>query len=94
MMEELGELVIFELIKFPDLIGLVGTVIALVTYVLLQTKRISSHYFLFSFLNAFSSFLILVSLMYSWNLAAFVMESAWMVTSIFGVYRARRQEGV
>ncbi len=79
------------IIHSPDIIGLIGATIALIAYFLLQTKKMSSESILFSFLNAFSSLLILVSLVYSWNLAAFVMESAWMCTSLYGVFAVKKR---
>jgi len=73
-----------------DLIGITGTALALVAYFLLQMKKLPSEGVLFSLLNALGSLLILVSLVYSWNLASFVMESAWLCASFYGVYAARR----
>ncbi|MBA3813059.1 MAG: hypothetical protein H0X26_00980 [Alphaproteobacteria bacterium] len=69
----------------PDIIGCFGTVIVLIAYILLQTKRLDSHNILFSFLNLIGGLLILVSLLYCWNLAAVAMEVSWVIVSGFGM---------
>src|SRR3990167_5673035 len=35
----------------PDVIGCVGTIIILIAYILLQTRKLDAHHVLFSFLN-------------------------------------------
>ncbi len=72
---------------FPDLIGCMGTIIVLAAYALLQMGKLKSNGVLFSFLNFMAAFMILISLFYTWNLAAFVMEFAWMVISAYGMVR-------
>jgi len=72
---------------FPDVIGCLGAIIVLVAYGLLQTGKLKSRGALYSFLNFLSAVLIIISLFYSWNLAAFIMEVAWMVISAFGMIK-------
>lgn len=69
----------------PDLIGCLGTIIILIAYILLQTRKLDPHHVLFSFLNLVGALMILISLLYSWNLAAVVMEIAWASISAFGI---------
>jgi len=71
----------------PDLIGCLGAIIVLAAYGLLQMGRLKSNGALYSFLNFLAAVMILISLLYSWNLAAFVMEVAWMAISAFGVVK-------
>ena len=78
-----------------DVIGIVGVVIVVVTYFLLQSEKIDSKGFLYSFLNAFGSLLIMYSLLYNWNLASFIIEFFWILISIYGLekwYRSKRQK--
>ncbi len=73
---------------FPDFLGCLGTIIIIVTYFLLQIKKITAVSFLYSFLNFGGAFLILISLLYSWNMAAVIMEVAWILISFFGMAKA------
>jgi uncharacterized membrane protein YidH (DUF202 family) len=77
-----------------DAIGILGVAIVVVTYFLLQSEKIDSKGFLYSFLNAFGSLLIMYSLLYSWNLASFIIELVWILISLYGLrrwYRNKRQ---
>lgn len=77
-----------------DIIGIIGVAIVVVTYFLLQSEKIDSKGFLYSFFNAFGSLLILYSLLYSWNLASFIIEFIWIFISLYGLrrwYRNKRQ---
>jgi len=35
---------------------------------------------------------VLVSLLYAFNLSAFLMELAWLAVSIYGIFRGRRRD--
>lgn len=72
---------------FPDTVGCCGTFIVLIAYILLQTRKLNSHNFLFSFLNFVGGLMILVSLLYCWNLAAVAMEVSWVTISAFGMLK-------
>ena len=76
---------ILETLLFPDLVGLFGVVILLIAYVLLQIHVWSARDALFSFANAVGSAMILYSLYYDWNLSAFIMETIWVVMSVYGM---------
>ena len=70
-----------------NIIGVIGVIIIVFTYLLLQIDRINSKGFWFSFLNAFGSLMILYSLMYNWNLASFLIEFFWILISLFGLWK-------
>lgn len=72
---------------FPDAIGCFGTVVILIAYLLLQTRKISPHSFLFSILNVVGGLMIIISLLYDWNLAAAFMEVSWVIISAYGVFK-------
>lgn len=77
-----------------DVVGMVGVVIVVITYFLLQSERIDSKGFLYSFFNAFGSLLIMYSLLYNWNLASFFIEFFWILISLYGLrkwYRNKMQ---
>ncbi|REJ75756.1 MAG: hypothetical protein DWQ47_08775 [Acidobacteria bacterium] len=60
----------------------------IVTYFLLQTNRIESAGRLYSILNAVGAGLILISLWFDFNLAAFVVEFFWLAISIYGIVKS------
>jgi len=68
-----------------NLIGMIGVVMVLVTYFLLQIERLSAKSFHYSFFNFLGSILILISLAYTWNLSSGVIEIVWLFISAFGV---------
>jgi hypothetical protein len=61
----------------------VGMII--VTYVLLQIERIKSEMLSYSVLNAVGASLVLISLIYSFNFSAFIVEFFWVLISIYGI---------
>ena len=71
-----------------DILGTIGVATIVITYVLLQTQRIRSEQPLYSLLNAVGASLILISLYYSFNLPSVIVESFWLVISIYGLVRA------
>jgi len=72
----------------PDLLGLLGVFITLAAYFLLNIKKISAEKTVYPVLNIVGSGLILYSLFFEWNIAAFVMEVCWLLVSFYGLYQA------
>ena len=68
-----------------DLVGSIGVGIIILTYVALQAERIRSESLLYSVLNAAGAGLIIVSLFYSFNFPAFIVEFFWLLISLFGI---------
>jgi hypothetical protein len=71
-----------------DTTGAIGAATIVGTYLLLRLGRISSNSLLYSLLNAAGAGLILVSLIFRFNLAAFLIECFWLLISLFGVAQA------
>tara|TARA_B100001287_G_scaffold185952_1_gene156916 strand:+ start:994 stop:1263 length:270 start_codon:yes stop_codon:yes gene_type:complete len=69
----------------PDLIGLTGVALLIVTYALLQLDRIDPKGFWYSFNNLLVAILVTVSLVYTPNLASIVIEIFWFLISLYGV---------
>jgi|TARA_B100001093_G_C26529049_1_gene885186 hypothetical protein len=69
----------------PDLIGLIGVALLIVTYALLQLDRINPKGFWYSFNNLLVAILVTVSLVYTPNLASIVIEVFWFLISLYGV---------
>lgn len=70
-----------------DIVGALGTAVIIGTYVLLQTGRLRSEQLIYSLLNAAGATLIIVSLYFNFNFAAFAVEFFWLLISIYGIFR-------
>ena len=69
----------------PDIIGLTGVALLIVTYALLQLDRIDPKGFWYSFNNLIVAILVTVSLIYTPNLASVVIEVFWFLISLYGL---------
>ncbi len=70
-----------------DLFGMIGVVLILISNIQLQLEKQPATSFLYSATNGVGALLILVSLMYDFNLPAFIIEAFWLLISIYGVVR-------
>ena len=70
-----------------DLVGNIGVVILMVTYLLLQLNKLRSDALAYSLLNAVGATLIVLSLLVNFNLSALLMEVFWVLISFVGIYR-------
>ena len=73
--------------SLPDFLGRIGVATIILAYVLLQTQRLGSEQLSYSVMNGVGAALILVSLWYSPNLPSVVVESLWLVISVYGIVR-------
>lgn len=70
-----------------DIIGSIGVGIIILTYIFLQLERIKSESLIYSVLNGLGAALIVYSLLYSFNFSAFIVESLWVLISIYGIVK-------
>ena len=70
-----------------DFLGNVGVVVLIVTYLMLQLNKLRSDGLAYSLLNAIGASLIVISLLYDFNLSALLMEVFWVLISLVGIYR-------
>lgn len=70
-----------------DFAGLTGVVLIVIAYLLLQIGKLPSTAPSYSLLNALGAFLVMVSLVFDFNLSAFLMEAFWFLISLFGLVR-------
>ncbi len=73
-----------------DLVGLLGTVIILLGFFLLQAGRLAGTDLNYQLINLFGAAGILVSLIGNFNLSVFLLEAAWMAVSFYGIVRSLR----
>ncbi len=77
-----------EIKSLPNIMGLIGVMIILLAYFLLQIEKWSSSSLPYSIFNFIGALLIACSLFFNWNLPAFVMEVLWALISLGGIVRA------
>ena len=76
---------------FPDVIGLIGVVLYVGAYAGLQVGFFGLSDVRYSALNAIGGIAVLYSLIWSFNLAAFVTQVLWFVFTMVGFVRSRRK---
>lgn len=78
-------------IAWHDVAGLLGVGLILLAYFGLQAGRMRSHGHDYQLANLVGASLVLVSLIHEFNLSAFVIETAWVLISLYGIVKARRE---
>jgi paired small multidrug resistance pump len=73
-----------------DWAGLGGVALILLAYFLLQAGRVRGDALGYQLMNAAGALAVLISLLFAFNLCAFVMEAAWLAVSIYGIARGRK----
>ena len=82
---------------FYDFVGNLGVILILGTYFLLQLGRMASTSFAYAILNLLGAAFILYSLIYEFNMSAFIIEIFWMLFSLLGlarIYMEKRRNSV
>jgi paired small multidrug resistance pump len=74
-----------------DVSGTVGVVLIVAAYLLLQLERVSGNDLIYLTMNAVGAALILLSLLYEFNLSAFLIELFWLGISLLGIARRMRK---
>jgi len=77
--------------SIPDIIGLCGVALLVVTYAMLQSDRIDPKGFWYSFNNLIVAVLVSISLYYTWNTASVVIEFFWFIISLYGLVQYMRR---
>jgi len=71
-----------------DLTGFIGVLLIIVAYLLLQLDKLPSSSPSYSLLNAAGALLIIVSLIFQFNLSAFIVEVFWLLISLLGLTKS------
>jgi len=72
-------------------IGILGTFIILLSYLLLTHDKLKSDTWTYAGLNLLGSAFLLFSLYFHWNIAAVLMEAVWIIITLLAIYRLTRQ---
>jgi len=75
---------IFDLFDFA---GFIGVLLIVIAYLLLQLDKLLSSSLSFSLLNAAGSLLIMLSLIFKFNVSAFLIEVFWFLISLIGLWK-------
>ena len=73
---------------WPDMLGAAGVVLILIVYAAAVSGRMRMEDPRYSLANLVGAAAILVSLFYSFNLASFIIEIAWLIISAYGLWRS------
>ncbi|MES2217772.1 MAG: hypothetical protein V4501_05125 [Pseudomonadota bacterium] len=76
------------LLKLADPVGIIGVGLILIAYYYLSIGRWIADSMLFQFMNFLGAWLILYSLYFYPNTSSIVIEIAWIIISMVGMYRA------
>lgn len=78
---------------FTDAVGMLGTLLVVLAYFLLQLERTDPKGLSYNLLNLLGALFLLFSLCFTFNLASFVIELFWIAASLIGMWRYwRRRE--
>lgn len=73
--------------EWHDLVGNLGVICILLSYLLLQLDKLDLKSLSYSLINAVGAVLIIVSLIYNFNLSSMVIELVWLSISLFAIAR-------
>lgn len=74
-----------------DFIGNLGVVLILGSYLLVQMRKLSATGLAYTVSNGLGALFVLYSLVYDFNLSAFIIEIVWLIISLFGMVRYYRE---
>lgn len=77
--------------ELHDIVGVLGVMMIVSVYLLIQIDRLSSKSLLFSVMNGLGAFFVLCSLYFEFNLSAVVIEFFWLCISLVGIVLALRR---
>ncbi len=75
-----------------DLLGNLGVGLIIGSYLLLQLNRWHSRQLRYSLVNALGAALVIFSLLFDFNLSAFLVEFFWLLISLMGVAKCLREK--
>jgi hypothetical protein len=73
-----------------NIIGLLGVFLILLAYFLITKGAVTNKDVSFHVMNLIGAILLLISLMWSWNLPSVIIEICWISISLWGLYKIRK----
>lgn len=77
------------LLKISDPVGIVGVILILIAYYYLSIGRWIADSLKYQWLNFLGAWMILFSLYFHWNTSSVLIEVAWIIISLIGIYRIK-----
>jgi hypothetical protein len=77
-----------------DAIGMLGTLMVILAYYLLQLERIDPKSLSYNVMNLMGAILLFISLCFNFNLASLVIEVFWIGASMIGLWKYWRRIAV
>ena len=77
-----------------DLIGMLGTLLVVAAYCLLQLELIDPKSLSYNMINLTGAVCLLISLCFTFNLASFVIEVFWIGASLIGLWKYWRRNKI
>jgi hypothetical protein len=74
-----------------DAIGMLGTLLVVLAFYLLQLERTDPRGLSYNLINLFGAVFLLLSLCFNFNLASFVIELFWIAASLIGLWKYWRR---
>ena len=72
---------------FYDFVGNLGVVLILGSSLMVQMRKLSATGLAYTVSNGLGALFVLYSLIYDFNLSAFIIETVWLIISLFGMAR-------
>jgi hypothetical protein len=76
-----------DLYAISDIVGMIGVMLIIVSFLLLQTEKLKPDSTLYLNFNLLGSLSLLFSLYFNWNLASVVIECLWLIITAYGIVR-------
>jgi hypothetical protein len=77
-----------DIFNIPDMIGMIGVILILIAYFKLNMNTTAANKMDYLLLNLIGAIFLLVSLYFKWNSASVLIEIAWVIISLIGIWRA------
>ena len=74
-------------IRWSDIVGIIGVACVLFGYFSLQVDWLRSDDLRYLTINLVGAVLLIISLLYTFNLASMIIEICWLSISIFGIVK-------
>ena len=74
-----------------DIIGMLGTLMVILAYYLLQLERIDPKSLGYNVMNLMGAILLFISLCFNFNLASLLIEVFWIGASVIGLWKYWRR---
>lgn len=75
----------------PDIIGVFGVFLCVGAYALKELNHGFGDRLAYSLMNMIGAFLVVLSLLFDWNLAAMVQEVIWITIGCYGLYNSYKR---